>query len=127
MFPPLAVKRRSARAKINDLHFHDLRHEAISRLFEAGLTTPEVALRSGRSQLIACVTLCKPKADASCGTRAGWARSCDILATSSKILPRCCRGHLTLGPRLRNISLCMIQVGRVRHQSAGIWLEANKW
>lgn len=35
------------RAKIHDLHFHDLRHEAISRLFEMGLTAPEVASISG--------------------------------------------------------------------------------
>jgi len=28
---------------IEDLHFHDLRHEATSRLFEAGYTIPEVA------------------------------------------------------------------------------------
>ena len=32
---------------IKDLHFHDLRHEAISRLFEKGLSIPEVALISG--------------------------------------------------------------------------------
>jgi Phage integrase family len=30
-----------------DLHFHDLRHEAISRFFEKGLNVPEVALISG--------------------------------------------------------------------------------
>jgi integrase len=30
-----------------DLHFHDLRHEAISRFFEKGLSVPEVALISG--------------------------------------------------------------------------------
>ena len=35
------------RAKINNLHFHDLRHEAISRFFEKGLSVPEVALISG--------------------------------------------------------------------------------
>lgn len=34
-------------AGIEDLHFHDLRHEAISRLFEKGLSVPEVALISG--------------------------------------------------------------------------------
>lgn len=33
--------------KIEDLHFHDLRHEAISSLFEMGLTVPEVAKISG--------------------------------------------------------------------------------
>jgi len=34
-------------AGIDDLHFHDLRHEAISRLFEQGLQIQEVALVSG--------------------------------------------------------------------------------
>ena len=33
--------------EITDLTFHDLRHEAISRLFEKGLNVPEVALVSG--------------------------------------------------------------------------------
>lgn len=32
---------------IEDLHFHDLRHEGISRLFEMGLTIPQVAQISG--------------------------------------------------------------------------------
>jgi integrase len=32
---------------IPDLRFHDLRHEGISRLFEAGYSLPEVALFSG--------------------------------------------------------------------------------
>jgi hypothetical protein len=35
------------RAGCPDLHFHDLRHEAIIRFFEMGLTTPEVASISG--------------------------------------------------------------------------------
>lgn len=35
------------RAQITGLHFHDLRHEAISRMFEAGYGVPEVALVSG--------------------------------------------------------------------------------
>lgn len=35
------------RCCIQDLHFHDLRHEAISRLFERGLSIAEVALISG--------------------------------------------------------------------------------
>ncbi len=43
----LAWKRLTKRAGVNDLHFHDLRHEAISRFFERGLTIPEVALISG--------------------------------------------------------------------------------
>ena len=40
-------ERLKKRAEIVDLHFHDLRHEAISRFFEMGLTVPEVALISG--------------------------------------------------------------------------------
>ena len=32
---------------LNDLHFHDLRHEAISRFIERGLTIPEAASISG--------------------------------------------------------------------------------
>lgn len=43
----LAWQRLVARAGIEDLHFHDLRHEAVSRFFELGLTVPEVALISG--------------------------------------------------------------------------------
>ena len=43
----LAWDRLRARAGLADLHFHDLRHEAISRFFEQGLTVPEVALISG--------------------------------------------------------------------------------
>jgi integrase len=34
-------------ARIEDLHFHDLRHEAVSRLFEMGYTIEQVALVSG--------------------------------------------------------------------------------
>ena len=34
-------------ADIQDLHFHDLRHEAVSRFFDMGLTVPEVASISG--------------------------------------------------------------------------------
>jgi len=47
----LAWERVKRRAGINDLHFHDLRHEAISRLFEKGLSVPEVALISGHRDL----------------------------------------------------------------------------
>jgi integrase len=35
------------RVALDDFHFHDLRHEAISRLFEHGLSIPEVAMISG--------------------------------------------------------------------------------
>jgi integrase len=43
----MAWKRLIKRTKIIDLHFHDLRHEAISRFVEKGLSVPEVALISG--------------------------------------------------------------------------------
>jgi integrase len=43
----LSWDRLRARAGISDLHFHDLRHEAISRFFEKGLSVPEVAFLSG--------------------------------------------------------------------------------
>lgn len=39
------------RANIENLHFHDLRHEAISRFFEKGLSLPEVALISGHRDI----------------------------------------------------------------------------
>ena len=53
IFPPsanafrLAWERLKTRIGIKDLRFHDLRHEAISRFFEMGLSVPEVALISG--------------------------------------------------------------------------------
>lgn len=43
----LSWERVKRRAGITDLRFHDLRHEAISRFFEVGLSVPEVALISG--------------------------------------------------------------------------------
>ncbi len=43
----VAWERLRRRAGITDLHFHDLRHEAISKFFEKGLSVPEVALISG--------------------------------------------------------------------------------
>jgi integrase len=39
------------RAGLQDLRLHDLRHEAVSRFFEMGLTTPEVALISGHRDI----------------------------------------------------------------------------
>lgn len=47
----LSWERLITRAKIDDLHFHDLRHEAISHLFELGLTVPEVASISGHRDM----------------------------------------------------------------------------
>jgi len=47
----MAWERMLARTDIDDLHFHDLRHEAISRFFEMGLTVPEVASISGHRDM----------------------------------------------------------------------------
>jgi len=47
----LSWVRLMTRAGLGDLHFHDLRHEAISRLFEIGLTVPEVASVSGHRDM----------------------------------------------------------------------------
>jgi integrase len=43
----MAWDRLIRRTSITNLRFHDLRHEAISRFFEMGLSMPEVALISG--------------------------------------------------------------------------------
>jgi integrase len=42
-----AFRRACQELGIDDLHFHDLRHEAASRLFEAGFTIEQVALVTG--------------------------------------------------------------------------------
>ena len=42
-----AFRRACKQLNIKDLHFHDLRHEATSRLFEAGFTIEQVALVTG--------------------------------------------------------------------------------
>lgn len=42
-----AFRRTCRELGIEDLHFHDLRHEATSRLFEAGFDIPEVSLVTG--------------------------------------------------------------------------------
>jgi integrase len=47
----LAWNRMLKRSGIKDLHFHDLRHEAISRFFEKGLSIPEVSLISGHKDV----------------------------------------------------------------------------
>ena len=46
-----AFKRACKRAKIEDLRFHDCRHEAITRFFEMGLNVMEVAAISGHRDL----------------------------------------------------------------------------
>ena len=47
----LAWDRLKKKGSIKDLHFHDCRHEAISRFFEKGLSIPEVALISGHKDV----------------------------------------------------------------------------
>ena len=47
----LAWNRARTKAGITDLRFHDLRHEAVSRFFEMGMSVPEVALISGHKDV----------------------------------------------------------------------------
>ena len=46
-----AWQRAVRKAGVRDLRFHDLRHEAVSRFFEMGMSVPEVALISGHKDL----------------------------------------------------------------------------
>ena len=59
----MAWKRLIKRSGITDLHFHDLRHEAITRFFEVGLSVPEVALISGHKdyRMLARYTHLRPE------------------------------------------------------------------
>ena len=47
----LAFEHLRVRAGMADFHFHDLRHEAITRLFEKGLNIAEVSAISGHKEL----------------------------------------------------------------------------
>jgi integrase len=47
----LAWNRARNKAGITDLRFHDLRHEAVSRFFEMGMSVPEVALIYGHKDV----------------------------------------------------------------------------
>jgi len=47
----LAFEHLRVRAGMDDFHFHDLRHEGISRLFELGLNIAEVSAISGHREL----------------------------------------------------------------------------
>ena len=51
------------RAGISNLRFHDLRHEAVSRFFELGLSVPEVAAISGHKdfRMLSSYTHINPK------------------------------------------------------------------
>lgn len=46
-----SFRKACAKAHIRDLHFHDLRHEATSRLFEHGLNVIEAATVTGHKEL----------------------------------------------------------------------------
>jgi integrase len=46
-----AFTRATRRAEIEDFHFHDLRHEATTRLFERGLNIMAVAAITGHKDL----------------------------------------------------------------------------
>ncbi len=46
-----AFSRATRRAGIEDFHFHDLRHEATTRLFEQGLNIMEVSSITGHRDL----------------------------------------------------------------------------
>jgi integrase len=50
-FPRKAWETALKKAGIDDLHFHDLRHEAVSRLFECGMNQFEVAAVSGHKTM----------------------------------------------------------------------------
>jgi integrase len=56
--------RACATLRIDDLHFHDLRHEATSRLFEAGFAIQQVALVTGHKdwQMLKRYTHLRPEA-----------------------------------------------------------------
>ncbi len=43
--------RLKKRIKLADLHFHDLRHEAVSRFVEMGLSDQEVSAISGHKSM----------------------------------------------------------------------------
>lgn len=59
-----AFRRHCKDLKIEDLHFHDLRHEGTSRLFEVGFTIEQVALVTGHKdwKMLRRYTHLKPEA-----------------------------------------------------------------
>jgi integrase len=60
----LAWERLRRRAGVVGLRFHDLRHEAVSRFFEKGLSMPEVAAISGHRDPRMLMRYTHPKAEA---------------------------------------------------------------
>jgi integrase len=59
----LAWERLKRRAGVTGLRFHDLRHEAVSRFFEKGLSVPEVASISGHRDPRMLMRYTHPKAE----------------------------------------------------------------
>src|SRR5262249_22368774 len=59
----LAWERLRRRAGVSGLRFHDLRHEAVSRFFEKGLSVPEVAMISGHRDPRMLFRYTHPKAE----------------------------------------------------------------
>lgn len=59
-----AFRRQCRELGIKDFHFHDLRHEATSRLFEAGFSIEQVALVTGHKdwKMLRRYTHLKPEA-----------------------------------------------------------------
>ena len=59
-----AFRRQCRELKIEDLHFHDLRHEGTSRLFEAGFSIEQVTLVTGHKdwKMLRRYTHLKPEA-----------------------------------------------------------------
>jgi len=59
-----AFRRQCCNLKIEDLHFHDLRHEGTSRLFEAGFSIEQVSLVTGHKdwKMLRRYTHLKPEA-----------------------------------------------------------------
>ena len=58
-----SFQRACSRLEIKDLHWHDLRHEAVTRLIERGLSIPEASLISGHttSSMLARYTHIRPE------------------------------------------------------------------
>ncbi len=59
-----AFRRQCRDLKIEDLHFHDLRHEGTSRLFEAGFSIEQVALVTGHKDWKMLRRYARPKPEA---------------------------------------------------------------
>lgn len=75
-------------AGIDNLHFHDLRHEATSRLFERGLSIPEVAAITGHRTWAMLARYTHPRAE-------------DLAAKLAKKTPRPAGGEHSQGGEVK--------------------------